>query len=343
MPGCRSKLQNDGQEQYHKPTTECCQLKLHRTKRTKTDDDFGEFIRHFHENEMVQPVLDRINLIENQWRTLDLWEIVQSVNPHPMMKFSRNELFKQDFTLLDNEDLTFRRSNVLCSMFEDLMSTLEWKVGDTHAIEEDICDVVGQLLMKVEKKDRSSLLDFMQGAIMTIQANGSEQVGGKLRKLLITKKKYNGLNLACLLLEQMIIDIKDNNVSWIRIVCAQFIDLVVQLIIEPGYREDVHSILTHLLKKESEWKVMDIYNLMKNGLLMFRGKQKKFHRYLMIIRNFALHPSLNISPIKKKRPVELKDILLSHDKNKWRSIDDVVLWKRDRYNCGPGSRGIEGK
>ena len=73
----------------------------------------------------------------------------------------------------------------------------------------------------------------------------------------------------------MILDYKDKNVSWMRIVCAQFFDLVVQLIIKPEYREDVRWTLTHLSKLESEWKVADIYNLAKNGLLMFHGKQKK--------------------------------------------------------------------
>ena len=127
------------------------------------------------------------------------------------------------------------------------MRSLSWNVGDTLDIEEDICDVVGQLLMKVEKQDRSSLLDCMQSAMMNIQVEDSKQDNDKLRTLLIRKKKYNGLNLACILLEQMILDNKDNNVSWMRIVCAQFIDLVVQLIIEPDYREDVHWTLTYLL------------------------------------------------------------------------------------------------
>ena len=154
--------------------------------------------------------------------------------------------------------------------------------------------------MKVEKQDRSSLLNCMHCAMMNIQVKDSKQDGDKLlRTLLITKKKYNGLNLACILLEQMILDNKDTNVSWMRIVCAQFIDLVVQLIIEPDYREDVHCTLTYLLKLESEWEVEDVYNLMKNGLLMLHGKQTKFlrffvfhgnqeefQRYLMIIRNF---------------------------------------------------------
>ena len=112
-----------------------------------------------------------------------------------------------------------------------------------------------------------------------------------------------------------------------RIVWAQFIDLVVQLIIEPDYREDVHWTLTYLLKLESEWKVADVYSLMKNGLHMFHGKQKEFHRYLMIIRNFALHPSLNITPTKSKTAVELKDIMYSRDKNIWRCLDEVVSEK----------------
>ena len=217
------------------------------------------------------------------------------------------------------------------------MRTLGLKVGDTHDIEEDICDVVGQLLMKVEKQDRSSLLNCMRSAMMNIQVDDGKQDGDKLRSLLITKKKYNGLNLACILLEQMILDNKDSNVPWMRIVCAHFIDLVVQLIVDPDYREDVHWTLNYLLKLESEWIIADVYNLMKNGLLMFHGKQKKFlgysvfpgnqkefRRYLMIIRNFALYPSLYIGSTKKKKLVDLKYIMYSRDKNIWRYLDEVV-------------------
>ena len=172
----------------------------------------------------------------------------------------------------------------------------------------------------------------MQNAVMNIHANGTnangnEQDSDKLITLLITKRKYNGLNLACILLEQMIIDNKDSNVSWMRIVCDQFIELAVQLIVEPDYRRDVHWTWIYLLKSESKWKIAEVYNLLKNGLLMFHGKQKKFYRYLMIIRNFALHPSLNISPTRKEKPVELKDILYSHNPIKWRCLDDVVCEK----------------
>ena len=149
------------------------------------------------------------------------------------------------------------------------------------------------------------MFECMQNAIINILAHGNERDDDIL---LITEKKYNGLNLACKLLEQMILDNKDNNVSWMRIVCAQFIDLVVQLVIEPDYREEVLWTLTYLLKMESEWKVADVYNLAKNGLLMLHGKQKKFHRYLMIIRNFALYPPLNLTPTKRKKTVELKDM-----------------------------------
>ena len=202
------------------------------------------------------------------------------------------------------------------------MRKLGWKDGNTLDIEDDICDVVGQLLMRVEKQDRSSSLDCIQSAIMNIRVKDSKQDGDKLRTLLITKKKYNGLNLACILLEQMILDNKDDNVSWMRIVCAQFIDLVVQLIIEPGYRREVHWTLTYLLKLESEWKVADVFNLTKNGLLMFHGKHVEFHRYLMIIRNFALHPSLSLT--EKKKPVELKNIMYGRDKNKWRCLNERV-------------------
>ena len=224
-------------ELYHnKLTTKCYQLKLHRTM----DHDFEKVIRNSHENEIEQPVVDRIKLIEDQWRTLDLWEILQSVNPRRIMEFGRDELFRKDSTSLgNNEDMIFMWSIVLCHAFEDLMRTLGWRVGDTHGIEDDICDVVGQLLMRVNKQDKSSLLDCMQIAIMNFRVEDGTQDDDKMRTLLISKKKYNGLNLASILLEQMILDNKNNNVSWMMIVCAQFIDLVVQLIIEPGYREDV--------------------------------------------------------------------------------------------------------
>ena len=309
-------------ELYHiKLTTKCCQLILHRTM----DDDTEKVIRNCHESEIVQPVVDRIKLIEDQWRTLDLWEILQSVNPRRILEFGRNELFRKDSTSLgNNEDMIFRRSIVFCHAFENLMRTLSWRVGDTHDIEEDMCDVVGQLLMRVKKQDRSSLLDCMQSAIMNIRVEDNKHDCDELRKLLNTKKKYNGLNLACILLEQMILDNKDNNVSWMRIVCAQFIDLVVQLIIEHPYRMDVYWTLTSFLKLKTKWKIVDVYKLMTNGLLVFQGDQTEFHRYLIIIRNFDLYPSLNINPTENKMTIELKDILYSHDENTWRYLDEVL-------------------
>ena len=306
-----------------KLTTRCYQIKLHRT----TDVVYEEVIRNFNETEIVQPVLDNIKLIEDQWRKLDLWEILQSVNPRPLMEFGRDELFKTtcSTSVGNTEDMIFRKSIVLCSIFESHMRTMGLKVGDTLDIEEDICDVVEQLLMKVEKQDRSSVLDCMQSAIMNFQVEDGKQDGEKLvRTLLVTKKKYNGLNLACILLEQMILDNEDNNVSWMRIVCAQFIDLVVQLIIEPDYREDVFWTLTYFLKLKSEWKVADVYNLMKNGLLMYHGDQEEFYRYLRIIRNLALHPPLNITPTKIKKTVELRDILYCRDKHNWSYLNEEV-------------------
>ena len=85
----------------------------------------------------------------------------------------------------------------------------------------------------------------MQRAIMNIQVKDRKQDNDKLKILLIEKKKYNGLNLACILLEQMILDERDNNTSWMRIVCSQFIDLVVQLIIGNDYREEVGYVGTY--------------------------------------------------------------------------------------------------
>ena len=192
VSGCRSNLaklqdiRNRIEQYQNKLTSECYQLKIPRT----TDEDYKEVIRNFQDNEIVKPVLDEIELIEGQLRTLDLWEILQSVNPSPTMKFCRDDLSKPDSTLLDNkEDMLFRRSIVLCDMFENLMRSSGWRARYTFAIEEDICDVVGQLLMRVEKQDRSSLLDCMQSAMMNIRIENSKQDGDKLRKLLNTKEE----------------------------------------------------------------------------------------------------------------------------------------------------------
>ena len=147
----RRKILNVKELYHNKLKTKCYQLKLPRTM----DDDFAEVIQNFHESGIVQPVLDQIKLIEDQWRALDLWEILQSVNPRRIVKFSRDELFRKDSTSLgNNDDMIFMWSIVLCHAFADLMRTLGSRVGDTLDTEDDICDVVGQLLMIVKKQDR---------------------------------------------------------------------------------------------------------------------------------------------------------------------------------------------
>ena len=50
------------------------------------------------------------------------------------------------------------------------------------------------------------MLNCMQSAMIKIRVNGSGGGNDKLlRSLLVKKKKYNGLNLACILLEQIIL------------------------------------------------------------------------------------------------------------------------------------------
>ena len=46
--------------------------------------------------------------------------------------------------------------------------------------------------MRVEKQDRSSLLDCMQSAMMIIQIEDGKHDDSLLRLLLLRKKKYNG-------------------------------------------------------------------------------------------------------------------------------------------------------
>ena len=118
------------------------------------------------------------------------------------------------------------------------------------------------------------------------------------------------MNLACILLEQMILDNirKQRNLDANRLQ-AMFIDLVVQLIIEPQYQDDLLWTLHYLIKMDSEWPIADIYNLIKNGLLMFHNHQDKFRCYLIVIRNFALHPSLNIRSSEEKSQISLRSVL----------------------------------
>ena len=305
--------------------TKFYQIKNHRTN----EDNLKEVSRDLYDSQ-IQPVLDRIKLaikfIEDQSKTLNLWEIVHLVNPHPIIEYDREELVsEQGGTLVGiHSDRIFRWGIVLCCIFEELMMNFGWKVGDKLDIEKDICDIVGQLMMEVAEQDRASLLDCMQSAIMNIQAYGNKQDDSKLKMLLITKKKYNGLNLACILLEQMILDNKDNNVSWMRIVCTQFIDLVCQLIIEPDYREDVRWTLGYFVKLESAWSIQNIYNLIRNGLHMFHCRQDIFYRYLKIIRNFAIHPSVNVCLSNPNATKSLECLLNCRDEDTWRLLNSEV-------------------
>ena len=243
----------------------------------------------------TQPVLDKIKLIEDRWRTMDLWRIVKLMNPSPLMKFDQEDPPQRNKPEHKTDEF-LRRSIILCCIFEDLSKKFGWKVGDTLDIKKDICDVVGKLILEVDEHDKSSMLDCMQCAIMNLQANGNEQYEYKFRSLLITKNEYNDLNLACILLEQMVLDNKDNNDSWMRIVCSHFTDWVVQLIIEPDYREDVRWNLKYLMKLESLWSVADIYSLIRKrhavvptqtghlpSTLAKNSKILLFHRQWMLV------------------------------------------------------------
>ena len=368
-----------------KLATECYQLKVHRAN----DDDFKQIVTEFHERR-TQSVLERIKFTEDQWRTLDLQAILSSVNPRPIMMFDGGNILNKDGALPENtpDDVTFRRSSALCCDFEDLIEKFGWTAGNSLDIEDDICNVISQLIMKVNEEDMSNLtnciqnkttniqaqgrernydehnthmiahkvnsgvigkvtthvissvLDCLKSAMLKIQAFWSERDDDKLRSLLIKKKKYNGLNLACILLEQMILDNKDNNVSWMRKVCSQFIDLVCQLIIEPDYQEDVHSslryqedvrwTLNYLLKLESKWTVWDIYNLMKNGILMFQDRPEEFHQNLVMIRNLAIHPSVKVRLSNNEAPVSFEEILHCRDENKWTFLAPDVELHEDK-------------
>ena len=315
MAEFRNKIRKLKEHNRDKLATKCYQLKIHRTK----DDDFEKIIRDFDDRE-TQPILDKIKLIKDQWRTIDLWGVVQLINPSPVMDLDREELLRNE--TFSDLDIILRKSIVLCCIFEDLMRKFGWKVGDTLDIEEDICDVVGKLIMNVNEQDRLSMLICIQTAVVNFQAGRREQDSDKLRSLFITKKKYNGLNLACILLEQMILDNKDNNVSWMRIVCAQFIDLVVPLIIEPAYRTDIHWNLNYLMKLGSLWSVADIYDLMRNGMLLYHQRQIIFHRHLVKIRNFAVSPSLNACLGNDRATTCLESIFYCRDENTFMCVDD---------------------
>ena len=149
------------------------------------------------------------------------------------------------------------------------------------------------------------------------------------------------MNIACILLEQMILDNKDNNVSWVRIVCTQFIDLVCQLIIEPKYREDMHQIFNYVMKLESEWTVADIYSLITNGILMFRYRQGCFNRYLINIRNLAIHPSFKVHIGKKNSLVCLKQVLESRDEEIWRWFNNEVVQEEKEKSLNQVLREIK--
>ena len=88
--------------------------------------DFEEVVREF-DNCITQPVLDKIKLIEDQWRTMDLWRIVKLMNPTPVMKFDQEDPPRKNETE-HKADEVLRRSIILCCIFEDLSKNLVGKL-----------------------------------------------------------------------------------------------------------------------------------------------------------------------------------------------------------------------
>ena len=168
MAELENAVRNLKQKCCKKLTTKSYQLKIQRTK----DDDLEEYVREFYETE-TQSVLDKLKLIRDQWRKLDFWKLLQSVNPRPIVKMVQEPLGQTYKNISENpqDQTAFERSIVLCCIFEDLMRNLGWKVGDTLDIETDICNTIGKLMMQVAEQDRSSLLDCMQSAMLNIQAH----------------------------------------------------------------------------------------------------------------------------------------------------------------------------
>ena len=311
----------------------CYQLKIHKTK----DDDFEEIAKKYPKSG-TQSVLDKLTLIKDQWRTLDFWELVQSVNPRPILEFVQKPLDPRDKipSVKQTDKTAFERSIVLCCIFEDMARDLGWKVGDTLDIENDVFDTVGKLMMQMPEKERTGALDCMQSAMLNIQAHRNIRDDDKIRSLLITKKKYNGLNLACILLEQMIIDNKDSNVSWMRTICNQFNELFVQLVIFPEYQENIRRILNYLMKLESIWSVADIYNLIRKELLIFHNRLAYFTRDLIENQDLSIHVCLiNKSFVCLKQMLTCPDMkkLICFDKemheNNNKSLEQVLMELRD--------------
>ena len=89
----------------------------------------------------------------------------------------------------------------------------------TKQARSSVLDCMQSAMMNIQTKsdsgnyrNRSAIWKFLQNAKTKIQKHWNKQDSDKLRSLLITQKKYNGLNLACILLEQIILNNEDNNV-----------------------------------------------------------------------------------------------------------------------------------
>ena len=94
MTAFQNEIQKFKQQYYlDKLATKCHQIKIHRTK----DDDLEKVIRDFDKRELKQ-VLDKIKLIEDRWRTMDLWRIVKLMNPSSVMEFDQEDLPQRNET-----------------------------------------------------------------------------------------------------------------------------------------------------------------------------------------------------------------------------------------------------
>ena len=299
-----------------KQTSKCLILKKHQA----VNDSVSEVLRIV-DRIKIQPVLKKFKFIEKQWDSLQLLKVVKLLNPN-IIKFDSKKSLEDMSTSGTDVNMTFRRSIILCYRFHELMKIRACGAIDKCPFENDIiCDIVGHLMAEVEEQDRTSVLDAVQQAMnILMKDNGREN--DKLTTRLITNQECYELSTGCLLLEQMILDRKYNNSSWMPIVCTKLIDLCVQDAIETELRGDIIWILKYLLTRKSEWKTIDVYNLIKNCL--FRGHPKDFYQYMIRIQNSALSPSTILNSPEDNDKVCLRTILECPDEVKWKLIEADV-------------------
>ena len=201
-------VRNRSRKKFESRATKCYSQKIYRPR---TDvEAFNEFNKL--EKLNLVSVLNDVKQIDSQWSTSKMsWEIVPQLNPRSMLDLETLTKINEGAENSDSvsQDLFIRSFGVCynyCYMFRDLLKMVNREVEDYLDFENKFCELVVQLMTRVEVQYRSDVISSLNRSLLNMQADDISYNDEKRKAMLIRTKPGNGLEFTCMILEQVIVD-----------------------------------------------------------------------------------------------------------------------------------------